>query len=325
MDAGMLDSPMFMKFSLRPALFAVALLLAGWLLPGCDEGPNPQDAWILPPDQASVESELFALPSGNDRQVMRRRVALSLAMNRSQAPSSAAAAFAALFEQHGSDPILLEGMRHSNPLLRANAARAVGILRMHGMEKELRGAVDDREAKVRQSALQALGCLKDPGAQMVCLLALKDGSWLVRAEAAHTLGLLGRPSAVKYLLRQADDPDDYVRMEVEEAILSLADIEHSGPLRAVLESDSAAARRIAALALAGFHDAGVTEELVRVLRGSPEWRGVDVAQKIATLDPSRARTVFRELTQTSVGSPPVPADALGFMERFLRESAPAPE
>ena len=85
----------------------------------------------------------------------------------------------------------------SNPLARANASQALGMLSYTPAAPKLAEvALADTVPYVRAWAVQALGLLEREAAVPILLKLLNDPEWRVRLSAVSTLGTLGDQSCV---------------------------------------------------------------------------------------------------------------------------------
>jgi len=169
-------------------------------------------------------------------------------------------------------PVLVESLRHEDPVVRTMAAQGLRMLqfRIHG------------EAA-------------PPGAVDALLAALGDTDPHVRGAAADTLGWFRDPRAVEPLMAilQAD-PAAFPRDRAAVALGNLADSRAIDPLAAALQDEDLRVRRMAALALGRFADESspggrrAVEALIDALRdGDAQVRG-SVALSLARSGDRRA-------------------------------------
>lgn len=179
------------------------MLAAAWLLGSCE--PAGRDAG----------------PDADERQAMAGWVVEALASEDPEAAMEAEQRYQAYAQRFGTDQLLPNLLRHKNPLVRKNAALAIGHLRIDCDPRPLRKAVDDAQWEVRRAALRSLVRLHPGQARFAVLLSLKDAAWQVRAEAINSIPLIGSPYSVTSLLPLLNDRDEFVRNEVVKVLEAL--------------------------------------------------------------------------------------------------------
>jgi HEAT repeat protein len=129
-------------------------------------------------------------------------------------------------------------LRYGSPLLRADAARELGISKDPSAIPLLIQALGDREYEVRAAAAEALTHFREQAVTAVSKLSelLHDKAWPVRKEAAIALGLMNDERAVKPLIRLVNDgrvqpKGDTQHRTIVEALIAL------GRLRSVKATD----------------------------------------------------------------------------------------
>jgi HEAT repeat protein len=144
-------------------------------------------------------------------------------------------------------------LRHDEPALRFDAARALGESGDATALPHLLGALDDSDDSVRAAALSALGTLGDPRAGDPLAQRLDEGSRDHRRLAARALASLAPASAVRRLRTALSDEDREVRLAAVRALGVIHDPESEPLLRDLAGSDPDAWVRGAARdALLGF-------------------------------------------------------------------------
>lgn len=119
---------------------------------------------------------------------------------------------------------LLEGLKDADPDNRAECARKLGIDGIHEAVPHLVRALKDKEPLVRANAALALGHLKPSGKSVEALIPmLADEEWMVRHDASMALGELGDIHAVAPLVDLLSDPVLEVRMKAVDALGKLGD------------------------------------------------------------------------------------------------------
>ena len=123
----------------------------------------------------------------------------------------------------GFAPALVEVLlRDPDPIVRQRAAEALGRLGGEAALEGLAAGMDDPAQNVRLVSVKGLKRL-DPGFAKPALLRLliEDSTWEVRVQVATTLGLTADPELRPALEAALDDPNEFVRSAVSNAIRSL--------------------------------------------------------------------------------------------------------
>lgn len=234
------------------AALAAALATAFW---GCAKPPY-KDALdeartLAKHDEFKKATEVLndAIQANPDVQDLHReRIRVLLMADNAQAAEQAYLLFKKKFSKE--DPILVQSLGDSSPVIRAAAARTLADLRDATALKPLAEATADGDAEVRRAAVVALGKLRGKEAVPQLIKRLADEAWEVRGDAAAALGLIGDPAAIGPLFALLGDPDGYVRSTATSALTDLAK-EDTRPLYAArLQDPNADVRLTAALALA---------------------------------------------------------------------------
>ena len=183
-------------------------------------------------------------------------------------------------------PLLVEALRHGDPLIRKMAAFALGQLGWpEDSSLDLEAAIPhleealktDADPEVRRQAAEALVAICEHQAALQAFLdGLSDEDVEARRWGAIMLCLVGEkaPSAIQPLIDALDDPDLLVRRYVADALAT--------------------------------HGAAAASALPKLeaLLGEDEWTRVIGTQAILTIDPSR-----------TAGLSPILAEALGSRSR----------
>lgn len=235
-----------------PIVAAAALAVAFW---GCAKPPY-KDALEEARTLAKHDEFKKAVEVLNDaiqanpevQDLHRERLRVFLMADNAQAAEQAYLLFKKKFSKD--DPILIQSLSDSSPVIRAAAAKTLADLRDVSSLKPLCQATTDGDAEVRRAAVVALGRLRSPEAVPHLIKRLADDAWEVRGDAAAALGLIADPAAIEPLFGLLADPDGYVRSTAMSALVDLAK-EPSKPLYvARLQDPNPEARLTAAIALA---------------------------------------------------------------------------
>ena len=152
-----------------------------------------------------------------------------LKMERAQIPlylylqraDKASAVYIDILTGQPGDTVIDEKLHDPDPVIRAGAARVLGLVGKPDAIDALASAAKDPDQDVRRAAVVALGSIKDPRAVGPLIDALKDSYWFARSEAANSLGEEHDPRAVKPLLDAIADPDKTVEGSAETSLLFL--------------------------------------------------------------------------------------------------------
>ena len=124
---------------------------------------------------------------------------------------------------------LVAALKDSNPIVRRNAAWAIGeirdgdkINRSIALEP-LVSALSDEDSWVRQAAAFALGEIKDSRTATALINALSDENAGVREMAANALGEMKEPSAFNSLQAALSDKDEQVRSMARWSLAEIQD------------------------------------------------------------------------------------------------------
>jgi HEAT repeat protein len=133
---------------------------------------------------------------------------------------------AALSSLPADDPIMTKALHHTDPQIRAGAARLTVEYSLPVASAVLRSHVDDANPVVRVYCARALGQIRERSSIRPLYRLLNDDNWQVRAAAATALGKTRNPRAAGWLVRTLEDGDDYVRLAAATALRELADNEN---------------------------------------------------------------------------------------------------
>ena len=103
---------------------------------------------------------------------------------------------------------LITALHDPRPLVRMNAAEALGQIKDARAVEPLIAVLSDSQASLRKFAARALGQLGDARAVEPLLAALRDPEWNMRTEVIEALGRLGDVRAVEPLMHLAWDGYD---------------------------------------------------------------------------------------------------------------------
>lgn len=104
------------------------------------------------------------------------------------------------------------------------ACRNAGLLNLKTLAKNIRPLLKDRSHDVRAEAARALGMLRDQDSQQELeKLALSEYITRIQAMAARSLGQLGNTSSRTVLKKLLDDPSPWVRAEAAISLMELGD------------------------------------------------------------------------------------------------------
>ena len=117
--------------------------------------------------------------------------------------------------------VALQGMQHSDPLVRRTAAEILGNLDEPRAQDALVAGLDDPESEVKVVSLQSLARAGVSQAILEVASRLKDPEAEVRAQAIESLGALTKyPQGLKtYLEPMLQDPDGFVRSRAAVGLL----------------------------------------------------------------------------------------------------------
>ena len=106
-----------------------------------------------------------------------------------------------------------------DPVARQRAAETLTRLKGEEAVRALARGLADPMERVRMAAVQGLSKLDPAFAKDGLVRVLReDAVWEIRAEAAHALGLTGDPEVVAELQAALEDPNEFVRSAVENAL-----------------------------------------------------------------------------------------------------------
>lgn len=209
----------------------------------------------------------------------------------------------AVADASGLAPLVVAGARHRDPVVRADAAEALGLLAPEGALALLLELADDPSAEVRTVAIRALGAFEEPAAIERVIAALAESSGIPTSVAASAL--LQQGSGVGDRIRTAlEDRDSGVRRGAAriagllqapgsgEALARLVDDEHESVRIAAMRSLERMPVRdaVPALSAAALGGGTVGEAAARVLVAMPgSWTREALARIAADAQPSVRR------------------------------------
>lgn len=184
-------------------------------------------------------------------------------------------------------PALMVALQHSDPVIRAGAARALGRLKDPTSVPALAAATEDPDSSVRLAAVLALSDIPGPEAVQALTKALHARHALVRDCASRALA----HRSLDALRTALGDPDPVARTAAAHGIGYYARDRLSIPrLRALLRDESADVRRTAARALGwiAIHHAQAVDALREAQQHEEEEIRAIAARCLGRLDPAVA-------------------------------------
>lgn len=129
---------------------------------------------------------------------------------------------------------LVARLKHSNGLIRREAARSLGEVKDPEAVPALIEALQDRDVRVRQDAAWALGEIQDARALPCLCEALQRWDKDVRRTAAVALGEIGDRHAITALIAVLLDNDGALRLNAAQALGKIAVSDPAPTLRLAL-------------------------------------------------------------------------------------------
>lgn len=127
------------------------------------------------------------------------------------------------------DFILVAQDEEENTMIRATAARAIGMIGKEGGVPVLAGLFEADDPILRAAVVNALSSYSDSEAVSVVLEGLKDTHYRVRLEALDAVKEQGSKSAAPYVRYRAEnDPVEAVKMKAFDVLASLDDHDATG-------------------------------------------------------------------------------------------------
>lgn len=152
-------------------------------------------------------------------------------------------------------PALILALSDADALVRAGAARCLGLMRSVDASKELARLVrEDKEAMVRQAAAVSLNFLADPASADALIQALKDKEPGVRNAAAQALGSLRSSTAIPALTEGLKDTSPQYRRLAAQALGDIGDPAAISSLRPLLKDADMSVRAAAVQSLGQLQD-----------------------------------------------------------------------
>lgn len=108
--------------------------------------------------------------------------------------------------------------KDESPIVRDNAAFALGEIGDTSAIPYLIKALKDKDEWVRKSAIKALGILKAKEAIPALIELVNDSSQTVRKSLARTLGQIGDKDIEPYLVKLYNDESIVVKKQAEESL-----------------------------------------------------------------------------------------------------------
>lgn len=261
-------------------------------LVGCDRTPSSEAHYrvleMLKNNQYdlalnNVNRRLEKAPA--DRSLLEDRLILLLANDKPQAREEILRTQVRLDAIGDGRRLLLEQAKNRLSHVRKQTAFALGALRDPRGLPVLKELAEDRDSEVRAEAIHSLAKINHPDTKNLLLIHLRDGYWKVRAECADALAKLNDPSATKQLFRAADDSDDYVRMQIFNAILAVANPSQLSIYLKEMESDTLAKKTAAALAMGKINRREAVPHLIELLKDKKTPERLQIAQCLISLSP----------------------------------------
>ncbi len=163
-------------------------------------------------------------------------------------------------------PVVVESiadrLTDSDPAIRVDAAKALGILRAQSAIPRMLEAMKVGDANLRIAILRSLYKIRDPSVDEHLLPYLDDSDKTVRDETIMTLGLFRSRKTLAQLQKIYDEnPDTKLRLKALQAISLVGDPSSLELFRRNLRDPDAAYRRYAAEGIARVGDVSVVEEV----------------------------------------------------------------
>jgi HEAT repeat protein len=173
---------------------------------------NPTDPAVIDVMVKKVEADPEIL------KMERAQIPLYIYMERAD---KASAVYVDILSGNSGDKVVDDMLQDKDPVLRAGAARILGLVGKPDAIDALTTATKDSDQDVRRAAVAALGAIRDPGTVGPLIEALKDSYWFARSEAASALGQEHDARAVKPLLDAVTDSDKTVESSAETSLIFL--------------------------------------------------------------------------------------------------------
>lgn len=203
----------------------------------------------------------------------------------------------------GCGPLLADGMRSENPLLRRVSVVAAGRYGDPGLIVDIVPLLEDNDAEVREGAIEALSSLAvaDGGAVHGVAIALSDdGNPEKRRNSARLFAALGDGDRLSLLIK---DEDATVRRNAVNALASLKKGSCGGNLMMALVDEDADVRAAVAEALGESGGDEVVAPLLLVLKDEDPAVRCAALKSLGRLRPAEARQAIVDLLDS-------PADGL---------------
>jgi hypothetical protein len=191
--------------------------------------------------------------------------------------------------------LLREQSKNQLSLVRLHTAYTLGALQDRGALGILKALAEDRDPDVRAEAIHALAKLNLPAAKYLLMIRLRDGYWKVRAEAADALGKLNDPTATKQLFRAVDDDDEYARMQILNAVLTLVSPSQEAIYLQEVNSPVPVKKIAAALALGKMQRQEAIPVLVELLKNRSAPNRLEMAHCLVKIAPDTVTNEIEKL------------------------------
>ncbi len=197
--------------------------------------------------------------------------------------------------------VLYQGIKSSDPRLRAQAAQALGQSRDVAQWSSIASLLKDSDPGVQAEAAEALGKLGASDAHGDLLVALESNLVPgVRVAVAGALARLVHPRGSQALKAMLNDPDERVRLRAAQILLETGDMSAAESLRAAVQKgnlpDDTVVRILGRLAQSG-DDAAKRQLSARLTGESFGLRSISAAGQLARLGDERARALLTQGAQ----------------------------
>jgi HEAT repeat protein len=256
-----------------------------------------------PTDQAT--SDALSKKVQADPEILKMekaQIPLYLYMDRAD---KASAVYTDIVTGHPGDTVVYDLLHDKDPIVRAGAARVLGLVGKPEVIDALAAATKDPDQDVRRAAVASLGAIKDPRTIDPLIAALKDPYWFARSEAANALGQERDGRAVKPLLDAVSDSDSSVVTSAGTSLLFLC----KGPGSPASPEDFVPRLNdpnpkivlLSAVCLSMLRDARAIPVLMKLLTSSDQTTRLDAVKGLGEIgDPSVIPTLRQTLKDPDV-------------------------
>ncbi|NHJ47788.1 MAG: HEAT repeat domain-containing protein [Asgard group archaeon] len=183
-----------------------AIILGEW---GNDRAVTPLIAALSHPDENLRRESVHALKEICNRRSIEPLLDLLKTEPTAEVKSEIAYALGFFSKYTVEIDNLIDALSDEHPLVRQNAAFALGKIRRRKSVKKLISLLEkDTSIKVQEMVIWALGEIKDKRAVPVLLKAMKDDQISIRKNAAYALGLFKEKTAINLLKAQLTRPGE---------------------------------------------------------------------------------------------------------------------